>query len=921
MKEVLELVRSELGKPYEDLTFLLEALQEVLVENGEPEIAQEVPWINDISLEQGETLSDEQIQLYSLVFQLINMVEVNAAVQSRRQQEDQSLASISGLWAWHLARLQEAGLTEEQIAAKLSQVSVEPVLTAHPTEAKRATILEHHRELYLLIVQRENRMYTKQERENIRHNIKLALYRLWKTGEIFIVKPDVQDELRNVLHYLTNVFPEVVPVLDRRLLQAWDDAGFSRDSLIGRNAFPRLSFGNWVGGDRDGHPLVTAEVTAETLNQLRLNAIVVVRRSLLMLTKRLSLACDFEQAHAPLRERAQELMLQLGEHGREAFDRNKGEAFRQYCALMMTALPIDTRRGHATELREFEGAYVTARELTRDLGILKDALLAYGATSVANDDVLKTIRIVEIFGFHLARLDVRQNSAYHLKAISQLMQAAGLDGAAYEGWNEEQRLAFINQELASNRPFANKNVQLGENAHAVVEAYRVLEQHYSRYGADGLGSLIVSMTRSLSDLLLVYLLAREAGLTPQTEDGIVCVLPVVPLLESIADLEHGPQILNGFLSHPFTRRSLEHLRRRANADELVQQVMVGYSDSNKDGGILASQWGLHKAQYALSQCGRDQGVRIRFFHGKGGSISRGAGPTHYFIDSLPHSTLCGDIRLTEQGETIAQKYANKVNAEYNLELLIASTVSRTIMDTVTARHPHPMADLVDALAEESRQHYESLIEKEGFIEFFRQATPIDAIEQSRIGSRPSRRSGGKSLEDLRAIPWVFSWSQCRFNMTSWYGVGSTLVNLKEGNPDAYAKLKIAIKSDPYIRYVFTNVDTSLASTDIGIMTEYASLVEDESIRSRFLGLFIDELQKTREALRELLGRPIEVRRKNHHYSSMLRASLMDYLHRTQVNLLRDWRKQKMEQVSDEAEIPLRLLTTINAIASAMRNTG
>jgi phosphoenolpyruvate carboxylase len=210
---------------------------------------------------------------------------------------------------------------------------------------------------------------------------------------------------------------------------------------------------------------------------------------------------------------------------------------------------------------------------------------------------------------------------------------------------------------------------------------------------------------------------------------------------------------------------------------------------------------------------------------------------------------------------------------------------------------------------------------QGFIAFFRQATPIDAIEQSRIGSRPSRRSGASSLEDLRAIPWVFSWSQCRYNMTSWYGVGSTLLNLKQGDPQAYAKLKIAIKSDPYIRYVFTNVDTSLASTDIGIMTEYASLVEDESIRSRFLGLFIEELQKTQEAVRELLGRTIEVRRKNHHYSSMLRASLMDPLHRTQVNLLRDWRKQKAKQDSDEPGIPLRLLTTINAIASAMRNTG
>lgn len=922
MKEVLELVRQELGKPYEDLTFLLEALKETLIENGEEDIAAQIPWINDISLQEDHTLSDKQIQLYSLVFQLVNMVEVNAAVQSRRHLEDKSLASISGLWAKHLASLKEAGLSEDQIAVKLPGISVEPVLTAHPTEAKRATILEHHRELYLLIVQRENRMYTEKERLNIRHNIKLVLYRLWKTGEIFVEKPDVQSELRNILHYLTNVFPEVVPVLDRRMIQAWEDAGFKRDSLFRNYAFPRLSFGNWVGGDRDGHPLVTAEVTADTLQQLRLNAIVVIRRSLLLLVKHLSLACELEKAYAPMRDRAYQLMHKLGDKGREVLLRNRGEAFRQYGSLVMASLPIDTKRGHATELQEFEGAYAFSKELVDDLVILKDALLHYGAKSIAQDEVVKTIRIVETFGFHLAHLDVRQNSAFHDKALSQLMDAAGLNGTAFLQWNEQERLGFINNELASNRPFANKNAQLGENARAVADCYRVLEQHISRYGTEALGSLIVSMTRSLSDLLLVYLLAREAGLTRQTEEGLVCVLPVVPLLETIDDLEQGPAILEAFLTHPFTRRSLNYIRQKNHASELVQQVMVGYSDSNKDGGILASQWGLYKAQSRLSEVGRQQGVKIRFFHGKGGSISRGAGPTHYFVNALPHSTLNGDIRLTEQGETIAQKYANKVNAEYNLELLVASTAGRTILDSVTERKDHPMASLLDQLARESKDHYEKMMQEDGFIDFFRQATPIDAIEQSKIGSRPSRRSGAKSLEDLRAIPWVFSWSQSRYNMTSWYGVGSTLTNLKNNEPEEYAAFKKAIKYDPLIRYVFTNVDTSLASTDESIMTEYASLVADEALRNKFLTLFVDELKRTRDSVKELLERPIEVRRKNHHYSSLLRASLMDYLHKTQVNLLRKWRKEKEENQTEQAEQTLmRLLTTINAIASAMRNTG
>ncbi|WP_416868127.1 MAG: phosphoenolpyruvate carboxylase [Imperialibacter sp.] len=921
MRDVLEQVRIELGKPYEDLTFLLEALRDSLSENGEEAIASKIPWINKINFSNTDQLSEKEIQLYSLVFQIVNMVEVNAAVQSRRHLEDQSLASISGLWARNLQSLKEAGVSPKDIASKLAEISIEPVLTAHPTEAKRASVLEHHRELYLLIVQRENQMYTKKEKDNIRHNIKLVLYRLWKTGEIYVEKPDVASELRNILHYLVNVFPDVIPVLDRRMIQAWDDAGFDRSLLLNNTAFPKISFGDWVGGDRDGHPLVTAQVTAETLQTLRLNAIVVVRRRLLMLVKHLSLACDIDKVYPPLRERAYHLMHELGEKGIEALQRNKGEAFRQFVNILMARLPIDTKRGHATELQDFKGAYAGSKELIDDLTILKDALIDYGAKSIAFDEVIGAIRIVETFGLHLARLDIRQNSAFHDKAISQLMDAAGLKGADYLQWNEEERLAFLNKELASNRPFANKNVPLGENAQAVVDCLKVVEQHISKYGTEGIGSLIVSMTRSVSDLLAVYLLAREAGLTTQSEEGLVCILPVVPLLETIEDLENGGQILQGFLEHPFTKRSIKYIKTKNQASSLFQQVMVGYSDSNKDGGIMASQWNLYKAQSRLSQIGRDLGVKIVFFHGKGGSISRGAGPTHYFVNALPHSSLQGAIRLTEQGETIAQKYANKVNAEYNLELLVASTAARTILDGVTERKYHPMAEILEKLANESKGYYEKLMHEEGFIQFFREATPIDAIESSKIGSRPARRSGAKSLEDLRAIPWVFSWSQSRYNMTSWFGVGSTLQNLRDNQPEIYAEFKKAIKFDPLIRYVFTNIDTSLASTDELIMKEYASLVTDDKVRDKFLNIFITELKKTSEALEGLLGRPMKERRRNHYYSSLLRASLMDNLHKTQVSLLKKWRKEK-EEGSDKTEVTLtHLLITINAIASAMRNTG
>lgn len=921
MKETLQLLIDTLGKPYKDLKFLLEALREILVENREEEMARQIPWINDLPNLSSVELTEKHIQLYSLVFQLVNMVEINGAVQHRRSLEDNDLASISGLWASNFKKMLAQGINDKDIAVRLKEINVEPVLTAHPTEAKRATVLEHHRELYLLVVQMENQMYTRKELENIRHNIKQVLYRLWKTGEIFLEKPDVASELRNILHYLTNVFPTIIPVMDRRMVQAWEDQGLEASTLHEMGAWPKLTFGNWVGGDRDGHPLVTHEVTQETLTTLRLNALVVIRRKLTNLIKHLSFSSEVGDLNATFQKRLAEMRSELKQRGEEAFGRNRGEAFRQYLNLIITKLPVDTKRGHATEIMEFDHCYLTMKELVADLRILQKALLDFGARTIAYDDVHDTIRNVETFGFHLAHLDVRQNSAFHDQAMQQLLETAGFERTDFGNWSEEERMAFINEELKSNRPFTHQNAELGPNAAAVINCYRVLHNHTSKYGTEGLGSLIVSMTRSVSDLLVVYLLAREGGLVRPTKSGLVSILPVVPLLETIEDLENGPEIMRGFLSHPFTQRSLAYIQDRDELAKPLQQIMVGYSDSNKDGGIMASQWHLFKAQSQLYEVGKQFDVKIQFFHGKGGTISRGAGPTHYFIKSLPHSSISGSLRLTEQGETIAQKYANKVNAEYNIELLIATTASKTIIGQFTERKPHPHARVLEKLAQESKAHYEALTHDPGFISFFREATPIDAIEISKIGSRPAKRTGANSLEDLRAIPWVFSWSQSRFNMTSWYGIGTALKNLKEKDPDSFSDFKAAVKTDTFIRYVLTNVDTSLAATDESIMKDYASLVTKPEVKDRFLTLFLDELALSREMLMELLGRDIEARRKNHYYSNLLRASLMNHLHHQQVNLLRKWREEKKDKSTQADKTQVQLMLTINGIASAMRNTG
>ncbi|BDD01014.1 phosphoenolpyruvate carboxylase [Persicobacter psychrovividus] len=921
---VLDEVRQKLGKSYDDLSFLLEALKEVLIENGESEIANQIPWINDVPPFNEKKFQNQHVQLYSIIFNLVNMVEVNGAVQNRRQIENESLAGVNGLWASNFEKLKGANITEDDILEHLSDICVEPVLTAHPTEAKRHTVLEHHRELYLLLVKRENNMFSKFEQQEIRNEIKLALYRLWKTGEIYREKPDVKSELSNILYYMTNVFPEVVPIMDNRMRQAWEASGFSASSLEDYRRWPQLKFGNWVGGDRDGHPLVTAEVTAYALEQLRLNAFVVLRRRMVKLLKHLSFAMDFEQATWEMRKRMQEMILEVGPAGKEYFERNQGEVFRQYMNLCMAKLPVDLQRGHAVAYHESKGSYKKASELLADLEILQQGLVEYGAKGIAYQEVFEVLRMVDIFGFHLARVDVRQNSEFHEKALAELMESAGLDAEAYLSANEEGRLAFLNKELESNRPFATGNAELGPHARAVIDAYTVISNHITKYGHKGIGSFIISMTRSVSDLLTVFVLAREAGLTRKVNGEVVCEVPVAPLLETIEDLAEGPKILQGFLNHPFTKRSLAYHQKLNEANRPLQMVMVGYSDSNKDGGILASQWNIFQAQHLLAEVGAENGVQIEFFHGKGGSISRGAGPTHYFVDALPHGSVDGHVRLTEQGETIELKYANKVNASYNMEVLLASTMSKTIMDRFSKKQKlaHPLEPLLARLSEEAKKPYTALLHGEGFIDYFRSATPIDVIESSKIGSRPSRRTGAKTLNDLRAIPWVFSWSQSRYHMTSWFGLGTTMEQLKQNEPKEYAKFKKAISTDPFLRYVLTNVDTSIAATDRSMMEAYASLVQDDKIRKSFLDRFTGEYEKTKSILADLLDRKIQDRRKGHYYSNRLRASIMNDLHRKQIVLLKKWRGEKLDGADEKSEKTLEeLLLTINAIAGANRNTG
>lgn len=900
-----------------ELRFLMEAFASALRRMGEPELADALPWMGAGEGAGRGVPSRSLGQAYSIAFQMLNIVEERAAAQVRRWRETASGPEAEkGLWADNLRRMKGLGVTEEQLLEVLRDVEVEPVLTAHPTEAKRATVRELHREIYGLINRHENAAYTPREQKRLKQLIETQLENLWRTGEIHVTRPTIAAELENALHYLRDIFPETVKRTSVHLREAWESAGFDGSKLDDLGALIR--FGTWIGGDRDGHPFVTAEVTERSLSSLRQNALRVQRRGVESLANDMPLSSLFqktpERLGAMISRLAEDLRGVAAADVEYILDRNKEEPWRGAAYLMRRKIvaAIDGAEGPA--------AYQDPAEFDADLGVLAASLEDVGAGGLARDFVVPLRRQVRTFGFHLATLDIRQNSAFHEKALEQLLRAAGvLREGSFSDWSAEQKRELLERELQSPRPFLAEGMVAGPEAETVLGCYRVVAARRARHGGAGLGSLIVSMTRSTEDLLVVYLLAREAGLAEWTEDGLSCPMPVTPLFETMGDLENGPGIVEDFLSHPVTRRSLG-IGREGTTPEF--QMMVGYSDSNKDCGILASQWALHRAQKALSDVVAGHGAKPVFFHGRGGTVGRGAGPTHWFMEALADGSLAGRMRMTEQGETIAQKYAHFGSAVYNVELLTASAAATTARHRFGQRRDESTWPMLDKLAGWSRDAYRGLLHAPDFMKFYRQATPIDALENSRIGSRPARRTGQASLDDLRAIPWVFSWTQNRFYLPGWFGSGAALSRMRDEDGDGYAQLRASVRSSPFLRYVLTNIESSLVSANEALMQEYAALVEDANVRERFMEAIIGEFHRTRAMIEELFEGPFRDRRPRLAYTLDIREEALEGLHRQQISLLREWRQHTTAGRTQEAEAMLPdLLISINALASGLRTTG
>ncbi len=896
----------------ERLSYLLGCLHDALASAGETQLLPFMPWSGKEPAV-GDTPPDDLPKLYSIGFQLLNMIEERVAAEIRREREKGLGAeSIRGLWPQALRDLQSMDLKPEEILAVLRDVHVEPVLTAHPTEAKRESVRARQRALYEELVRNEYPKYTDREKRRIRERVVTTLETLWLTAEIHLVRPDISSELRNAIHYLRDLFPTAINRLDLHFTEAWRDAGLPLDLLRSAGNIPRLTFGSWIGGDRDGHLLVTPAVTEYSLGELRQAALQLLEKELRNLAAQLTISRQLTAVPEELQDRIDELSFVISSQTdvKDILDHQTEEPWRQLANLMATLL---------SEQIGGKDGYASPAHLTADLDLISRTLSAAGCRLLEEQAIRPVRHKIEMFGFHLATLDVRQNSEFHDLAIAEILTSAGIaDGENFAKWPEEKRLALLNAELASSRPFLHDGARIGEHADNVLDTYRVLVRHWKRSGTAGLGSLIVSMTRQLSDLLAVYLLAREAGLMTHTPEGMACPLPVVPLFETMDDLHNSPGILRAFLDHSLTARSLSA------SENPSQQVMLGYSDSNKDCGILAAQVALQRAQSALTKVGLEKGVALCFFHGRGGTISRGAGPTHWFMAALPHGAMSGAFRMTEQGETIAQKYANLANATYNLELLLAGAAINTARHKHLPETPDPAEAFLDSLSDSSQKAYQALLKSDGFIDFYRQATPIDALENARIGSRPARRTEKKShsISDLRAIPWVFSWTQARYYLPGWFGVGSALSELKESSPDEFAALKQALEKSTFLSYVLTNVETNLASANLDLMRAYAALVTDPKIRTRFTETITAEFDLTQSLLAELFDGSMADRRPRMAKTLGIREAPLKVLHHQQIALLREWRSliEKDKQTAADALLP-KLLLSINAIASGLRTTG
>ncbi|MBE1285551.1 MAG: phosphoenolpyruvate carboxylase [Rhodobacteraceae bacterium] len=826
------------------------------------------------------------LQACNIWFQLLKIIDENAAMRDRRIAETQDgPQAVEGSFARVLAWLGDE--TKPADLAEAGQaLSVGPTLTAHPTEAKRVTILEIHRRIYRALVSLEAKRWTPREQADILEDLRAEIDLLWLTGELRRERPSLEDEIQWGLQFFRDSLFDAVPQLFDSFLDATEPTlGVSKIEA------PCLRFHSWIGGDRDGNPNVTVEATTRALRSNRTAILDRYVEGVNTASERISISADVMELPETTVASLGQIVAQVPQAG-ELARRNPGEIFRQ----ALTAIGL---RIQATEVEE-AGAYEHIDDFLADLARIENALESIGVQHLSRRYVRPIRWQAQVFGFRTVTLDVRQNSTVTTETLTEIWSRAG----EVPEFGSPEWSARLRAELGSPSLDFVDPADLSPQAAELLNLLKLMHQAGGGRDPKAIGPFILSMTRSTDDLLGVYLLARYAGFGAEK-----AALSVVPLFETIGDLRAAPGILNGILDVPFARRSLKNGSGRI-------EVMLGYSDSNKDGGFVCSTWELEKAQRLITRALAAHRLQPVFFHGRGGSVSRGGAPTERAIAAQPAGTIAGQMRTTEQGEVVSSKFANRGTALHQLELMASSVLRHTLAKSFPPVNPEH-DDAFEALSGMSQAAYSNLLHAPGFIDYFTQASPVEELARLKIGSRPARRFGANSLDDLRAIPWVFAWTQNRHMITNWYGFGSAISSFRRFRGErGEAILKDMFENAPLFRLVVDEVEKGLFHSDMQIASQYAGLVEDVELRNRIFGAIEAEYKASCGAIAFLTGSSQLAERFPKLRARFGRVErMLSEINQVQVDLLRQDRAQK------PTAVPVPLLQTMNCVATGLGWTG
>ena len=860
----------------------------------------------------------QMVRACQLYFNLTNCAEEAYQLKQRREQSWRGGHFWPGSFRDTLMTLREQGMTPAELQTLLDHLHYQPVLTAHPTEAKRRTLIDALRKIFAHIEQLDDprRLGTYHAQTVARLQTQIQI--LWKTDELRGRKLEVRDEIGNGLFYFPNSLFQAVPETYRNLALAVRDVyGEAQAREIRLPGFIR--FGSWIGGDRDGNPNVKAETTVLAL---RLQARCVLEeyvRRLEALDDELSLAASFCRPSEQFL-RGLEADNRYVEHAfAHRHNQFKDEPYRRKLAIVCYRIRRNLNLVNAQLSGEpagnAEDRYPSAQVFLKDLQVIRDSLTGHGDAAIAASELQDTIRLVETFGFHLMQLDVRQESTRHAEAVAEILQAA--QGVDYLALPEEQRISLLAEAVTNPAALSYELETLSEATAEILRVFQVMAQMRRELGPECFGRYVISMTHSASNVLEVLFLAAQHGLAGRFAGRAYCQVGVSPLFETIKDMEHIESVLTTLLDNPVYRECLA-------AFGGGQEVMLGYSDSCKDGGILASTWNLYEAQQKIIRITEQRGISCRIFHGRGGTVGRGGGPTHEAILAQPPGTVKGQIKFTEQGETIFYKYNIRETAVYELTMGATGLMKASLNLVRPARQePAEYAQIMAEIARRGEDSFRQLTEREpGFLDYFYEATPLNEIGLLNIGSRPAyRRKGDRSKFSVRAIAWVFAWAQSRQTLPAWYGIGAALESYIQEDPARLDTLRRLYRDWPFLRALLGKTQMSLAKSEMTIARGYAGLCENPDTGRRIYGLIEGEYRRTCAQVLDIAGGEVLLEEDPMLAESLARRNIyLDPLNHLQISLLRRLREYP-ETPGEQNPWTTILLRTINAIAAGMRNTG